>query len=166
MQRWRNNPIGGFMRVLAGALETESRSAENRRKETERASKRPTLSEPRSIQTSHESDISPPPPSHITDIIGPLAPTLSSMSVSSTQSNISQHKRTVSSTTTASYGNSSTESPPQSIDKPEPHVQELQNTFVRVIMKAIWAGGVPISWAQGRKMWLDYVPYGSVDHWV
>ena len=40
------------MRVLAGALETESRSAENRRKETERASKRPTLSKPRSIQTS------------------------------------------------------------------------------------------------------------------
>ena len=50
------------------------------------------------------------------------------------------------------------------IDKPEPYVQELQNTFVRVIMKAIWAGGVPISWAQGRKMWLDYVPYGSTDH--
>src|SRR5947207_10044217 len=85
------------------------------------------------------------------------------MSDTSTQSNISEHNRTASTATTASYGNSSTESPPQSIDKPEPHVQELQNTFVRVIMKAIWAGGVPISWAQGRKMWLDYVPYGSTD---
>jgi hypothetical protein len=57
MQRWRNNPMGGFMRVLAGALETESRSAENRRKEKERASKKPTLSQPPLVQTLHELDI-------------------------------------------------------------------------------------------------------------
>lgn len=155
VKRWRQNPMGDFMTVLAGALETESRSAENRRKEKERANKRPTISDPRSIQTSPESNISAPFQSPTTDIIEPLAPTLSLMAVSSTQSNISQHKRTASTATTASYGNSST---PQNIDKPEPHVQELQNTFVRVIMKAIWPGGVPISWAQGRKMWLDYVP--------
>ena len=25
-------------------------------------------------------------------------------------------------------------------------------------------GGVPILWAQGRKMWLDYAPYHSTDY--
>ena len=164
MQRWRNNPMGGFMRVLAGALETESKSAEYRRKEKERVSKRPTLSESHSTQTLQELNISLPPPLPQTDIIEPLTPTLSSTSASTTEFVVSQHKRTASTATTASYGASSTESPPQNIDKPEPHVQELQNTFVRLIMEAIWEGGVPIPWAQGRKMWLDYAPYRSTDY--
>jgi len=159
IQNWRKNPLGDFMTVLAGALETESNSAERRRKEKERASKRPTLSEPPSEQTQHEFDIAP---TGMTGIIPPhIASSSSSMSRSTPDPLPAQHKRTASAATTASYGASSTESPPQSIDKPEPHVQELQNVFVRLIMKAIWGGGVPIPWAQGRKMWLDYTPYHS-----
>jgi hypothetical protein len=50
------------MRVLAGALETENKSVEYRRKEKERASKTPTLSESRSTQTLQELNISLPPP--------------------------------------------------------------------------------------------------------
>jgi hypothetical protein len=57
IQSWRKNPLGDFMTVLAGALETESKSAESRRKEKERVSKRPTLSEPPSGQTLHELNI-------------------------------------------------------------------------------------------------------------
>src|SRR5271169_3534183 len=86
------------------------------------------------------------------------------MSTSTTEPIVSQHKRTASTATIASYDASSTESPPQTIDKPKPHVQDLQNTFVRLIMEAISEGGVPIPWAQGRKMWLDYVPYHSTDY--
>ena len=32
IQSWRKNPLGDFMTVLAGALETESKSVESRRK--------------------------------------------------------------------------------------------------------------------------------------
>ena len=49
MQRWRKNPMGSFMRLLAEALETESKSAENRRKEKERANKRPNISQSRAV---------------------------------------------------------------------------------------------------------------------
>ena len=162
MQRWAKNPLEDFLTVLAGALETETKSAENRRKEKERLSKKPTFAQLPSSQTLYELNIAPPstPP---TNIAQPAIPTSSSMSTSTstTEPIVNQHKRTASAATTASYGASSTESPPQNIDKPEPHVQELQNTFVRGIMRAIWKGGVPILWAQGRKMWLDYVPYHS-----
>jgi hypothetical protein len=163
MQRWAKNPMEDFFTVLAGALETESRSAENRRKEKERASKKPTLSQPPLVQTLHDL-VTPLPPSPSTNIILPETPTSSSISTSTMEHMTNQHKRTASAATTASYGASSTESPPQNIDKPEPHVQELQNTLVRCIMRTIWKGGVPISWAQGRKMWLDYAPYHFSDY--
>ena len=152
IRRWRKNPLGYFMQVLATALETESKTAENRRKEKERTRKKPKLSEIHSVQTSY--DI---PPSPIADIVT-LTSTLSSMSAT-TESVVSEHKRTVSAATTASYGASSTDSPPRIIDKPESDVQTLQNTFVQLVMQAIWGVGVPIPWAQGRKMWLDYAPY-------
>ena len=145
IQSWRKNPLGDFMTVLAGALETESKSAESRRKEKERVSKRRTLSGSPSGQMLHELNI---PASQLTDIMPPVASSSSSISTSTQEPLTSQHKRMASSATTASYGASSTESPLQSIDKPEPHVQELQNVFVRLIMKAIWGGGVPIHWAQ------------------
>src|SRR5947207_14718488 len=67
IQRWQTNPMGDFMRMLVRALETESRSAENRRKEKERATKRPTLSESRSVQSEHELNIHLPPTSLITE---------------------------------------------------------------------------------------------------
>jgi hypothetical protein len=159
IQSWRKNPLGEFMTVLAGALETESKSAESQRKQKERVRKRPTLSEPPSAQTLHELNI---PASRLPDIMPPVASSSCSMSTSTQEPLTSQHKRTASSATTASYGASSTDSPPQNIDKPEPHVQELQNVFVRLIIKEIWGGGVPIPWAQGRKMWLDYAPYHSL----
>ena len=162
MQKWAKNPMEDFLTVLAGALETESKSAENRRKEKERVSKKPTISQPPSVQTFYEFNI--PPLSPPTNIIQPATPTSSSMSISTTEPITNQHKRTASSATTASYGASSTESPPQNIDKPEPHVQELQNTFVRCIMRTIWKGGVPISWARGRKMWLNYALYYSIEY--
>ena len=76
---------------------------------------------------------------------------MSSQSISVTEDIASQHKRTASAATTATYGASSTESPPQTIDKPEPFVQELQNTFVRVIMRALWEGGVPSILGAGKK---------------
>jgi hypothetical protein len=63
------------------------------------------------------------------------------MSTSTQEPLTSQHKRTASFATTASYGASSTESPAQNIDTPEPHVQELQNVFVCLIIKAIGGGG-------------------------
>jgi hypothetical protein len=31
-------------------------------------------------------------------------------------------------------------------------------------MEAVWEGGAPIPWAQGRKMWLDYLPYHSTNY--
>ena len=117
MQRWAKNPMEDFLTVLAGALETESKSAENRRKEKERASKKPALSQPPLVQTLHELDI-PPPPSPTTNITLPATPTSSSMSTSTIEHIINQHKRTASAATAASYGASSTESPPQNIDKP------------------------------------------------
>ena len=161
MRRWRQNPMGSFMRVLAAALETESKSAETRRKGKERASKRPTLSQ-NSDQTISEFNL--PPRSTPADIMSPQTPQPSSTSVSEgAEADMSQrHKRTASAATTASFGGSSTDSPPRNIDRPEPHVQNLQNTFVQVIMENIWGIGVPISWAQGRKMWLDYTPYLSL----
>ena len=143
IQRWRKNPLGGFMRVLAATLETESKSAENRRKQKEQASKRPTPTDPRSYQTIREVDIPLlPPPAAAADIISTL--TISSVS-DTAGSIISQHKRTASSATTASYGASSTESPPQNIDQPEPHVQRLQNVFVDLLTETIWGVGVPVS---------------------
>jgi hypothetical protein len=162
MQRWRKNPMGGFMRLLAEALETESKSAENRRKEKERANKRPNLSQSHEVQTLHEPYLPAAPSLPTTEFIEPLISSLPSMSDSTTEAIISQHKRNVANATTASYGASSTESPPQSIDRPEPYVQELQNTFVRLIIDTLWEGGVPISWARGRKMWLNYVPYSPL----
>ena len=73
IQRWRKNPLGGFMRVLAATLETESKSAENRRKQKEQASKRPTPTDPRSYQTIREVDIPLlPPPAAAADIISTL----------------------------------------------------------------------------------------------
>ena len=160
MRRWRQNPMGSFMRVLAAALETESKSAETRRKGKERASKRLGLSH-NSDQTT--SEFIPPPPSVPASTMAPPTKLSSSTSVSEgTEMDMSQqHKRTASAATTASFGGSSTDSPPQNIDRPEPHVQNLQNTFVQVIMENIWGIGVPIPWAQGRKMWLDYTPYLS-----
>lgn len=117
------------------------RSTRDRKQECRESKKRERTSKQKThnIRPSFDSDItvSLPSQSSITDIIQPLAPTLSSMSVSSTQSSNPQHKRTASASTAASSDNSSTESPPQSIDKSEPHVQELQNTFVCIIMKAI-----------------------------
>jgi hypothetical protein len=149
------------MRVLAAALETESKSAETRRKGKERARKRPVLSY-NSDQSLSEFNF--PPGSTPADIMTPQTPPSSSMSVSEgTEADMSQqHKRTASAATTASFGGSSTDSPPQNIDRPEPHVQNLQNTFVQVIMENIWGIGVPIPWAEGRKMWLDYTTYSSI----
>ena len=135
IQRWRKNPLGGLMRVLAATLETESKSAENRRKQKERASKRPTASNPRSNQTVQEVELPPlPSPASAAEMIS--AVTISSSSDAS-GSIISQHKRTASSATTASYGASSTESPPQNIDQPEPRVQRLQNVFVDLLTEII-----------------------------
>ena len=137
-------------------------------KKKERAKKRPIITDPCSIQILPylKSNISLPSPSPTADIIELLTPTLSSMSVSTAESTISQHKRTTSTTSTASYGNSSksNESPPQITDKPELHVQEPQNLFVTLIMDTIWKSGAPIPWAQGRKMWVYYPLYGSNDY--
>ena len=157
MQRWQHNSIGGFMRVLDGALETESRNVENQRKETEQARKRSTLSKPLSIRSLNELSVSLPSVLPNMNIMSPLPPSSSSVLTSTTEPIISQHKRMASAMITASYGASSIESSPQSIDKSELHVQKLQNTFVSLIMEAVWKNEVSIPWIQGRRMWLNYV---------
>lgn len=61
------------------------------------------------------------------------------------------------------YGSSSTETTPLKLSHPEQHTQELQNCLMRKLIKHVWLGGTETSWAQGREMYLDYVPFDLVN---
>jgi hypothetical protein len=59
-----------------------------------------------------------------------------------------------------SFGTKSTETTPTKLTQPEAHVQSLQNSFVKEIMRRLWSGAqLKVPWAEGRRMFLTYDKY-------
>ena len=60
-----------------------------------------------------------------------------------------------------SFGPRSTEGTPITLIKPEPNIQDLQNTLVRDVLRAIYGSPyIRVPWARGRQnMRLSYEPY-------
>jgi len=43
--------------------------------------------------------------------------------------------------------------------KPEANIQDLQNLFVREVLLHLYGGYVPVAFAKGRNLTLNYTPY-------
>lgn len=77
-----------------------------------------------------------------------------------TPSSSDTHKRKISQTSLQSFPDSSTETTPTKLLQQEADVQELQDTFVKVVLKALWpAGLIRMPWIRGRVMRMRYVTY-------
>jgi len=59
-----------------------------------------------------------------------------------------------------SFGSRSTETTPTKMTKPEANIQDLQNLFVEEVLSRLYAGYVPVTFARGRNLTLNYMPYG------
>jgi len=66
---------------------------------------------------------------------------------------VTPKKRNISET---SFGAAFTEMTPTKLTKPEPHIQQLQNTLVEDILVHVYSGDVPVPWAQERSLYLNY----------
>lgn len=161
MKKLRSNPMKEFLTCLSRSLASESDRAKTLRKEKEQQARKKQAASISALAQSQDeflplSDLAIP---DISDTSTPpaSAPTVSMSSI--------QHKRTASQLSSASYLTDSTDSSSQNIEQAEAIIQDLQNTFVRIILNCLeWELGVPVTWAQGRKMWLSYLPSSSLCH--
>lgn len=155
-KRLKNNPLRDFLELVAMAHETESESAMKFRRGKLREKRKVRLSATASTST-NVTDESPRNFStlHEETSMEDIQPPNSELELKSLPP---EHKRNVSELTDSSFVSSSTDTMPQKLEQAEAYVQEIQNMFVHTMLKLLWEGDVPISWARGRKMWLAYLP--------
>jgi hypothetical protein len=144
-EKLKSNPLSDTLDCLAEILvlptqETLDRMAEIAKEE--RAAKAALKSIPPTISTAQES-------SH-GDNYAMIQPRKPSTSPSTPQ------KRNVSDT---SFGGRSPNTTPKKLKKPETHIQQLQNTLVVDILKALYdRRNIPVPWVRGRNLRLFYAP--------
>jgi hypothetical protein len=155
---WRNR-LSHIMFALVDILETQSQETHDRNKarkkrppDPPKSASNPVLPSPHSIGTgpstgSEGVSVSALSPDFVPSSI--RTPRLPSEFITP------QRKRNA---RVASLEDKSTESTPKKLYHPEAKVQDLQDTFVKLILVELWKGSVPIRWVTGRKMFMTYTP--------
>lgn len=149
-RKFESNPLRHFYSSLSACFTTHSaESVDLVRSKTRTRSGSPSKKAKISRLTDDDSD------SHFVQQSPPSPPVDLSYSSPSPATPIG-NKRIFSG---ESYGHSSTETTPTKMVQAEAHIQSLQNTLVETLIGDIWMGEVDISWAQNRRMYMEYRPY-------
>jgi hypothetical protein len=155
-RKFRGNVLKPFFCLLSNFLKTSSAEA----MEIARSKTRSRSSSPQK-----KARISKPTEEHECESISvsEITSILQSSEFDFTLDNIPStpigNKRVLSNESTESYGLASTETTPTKITQAEALTQSLQNSLIESLINEVWYGGPAISWARGRKMYLDYRPY-------
>src|SRR5215471_13842058 len=170
--RWNASFMGPLWPIIGGALDQETAKALALRKHKEQEKRVWNKTKKKQkTESSSESDAASQFAQPVMSTISPPRSAPSSMTTETTiliqdKSPITHHKKTpsnitnITDSTEHSLLSESTDTMPRALEQPGAYVQDIQNTFVRCVFNILgWTGGIPITWAQGREMWLDYASF-------